>query len=63
MAAPPTGTGGSLGATATDVEFALEVRDTLTNAVWVGRNLPGTLAPASADTRAFPGCGTAGTPP
>ena len=45
-----------IGAAATDVEFELLVRDTVTNKMWTHRNSPGVLAPAFADVEAFDGC-------
>ena len=45
-----------LGAAATNVEFELQIHDTVGNVGWSRRNVPGTLAPAFADVTAFP-CG------
>ncbi len=45
-----------LGAAATDVEFRLQIVDTMTGAAWEHRNPRGILAPAFADVEAFDGC-------
>lgn len=54
----------TLGAAATDVEFTLRIRDTVgvPSTVWTHRNLPGVLAPAFADVRAFPCTAAASLP-
>lgn len=43
-----------LGAAATNVRFVLQITDSVTGASWRHENAANTLAPAFADTRAFP---------